>query len=238
MTDENLIRGMRQTLPLAPSFIFFGLILGFTSAQGGLSWLVMASTGIIIFAGSAQFITVILLIDNEPLVFIAITAIILNLRHLLYGAVMNKMLPIRKLRHLIFAYFLTDESFLLTNLHNKSNSELDQNMLEHFYIGSAITLWTLWNLSMSVGYFISNSPLLENLNIPNNFLISATFVGYLVNHWQKFPTDRLTMIFASIVVIILAIFGLTTSSMLLYVMVFGAVFAIAELYTKNKEGVN
>lgn len=233
----QLLNGFRQTIPFAPSFVFFGLILGFTAHNGNISWGVMASTGVIIFAGSAQFLTIVFLINNQPLFLIAITAIVINLRHLLYGAVMNKLFSKRKISHLGLAYFLTDETFLITSLFAKEQVDMKQDLFEWFYLGSGLTLWTLWNTSLTIGYFLGSSITIFS-GISENIIIAATFVGYLISHWQKFPEDRPTLIFSTIMVFILVLFHFATSSMLLLIMLLGAGFATFELYYKNRRDNN
>ncbi|MFI5275959.1 MAG: AzlC family ABC transporter permease, partial [Ktedonobacterales bacterium] len=81
-----LLLGARDTLPLLPGTVPFGLIYGATALAVGIpAWLTQMMS-IVVFAGSAQFAIVLLVAGGASAVVLVLTAAILNLRHLLYSA--------------------------------------------------------------------------------------------------------------------------------------------------------
>ncbi|MHA1512946.1 MAG: AzlC family ABC transporter permease, partial [Candidatus Hodarchaeales archaeon] len=74
---SSALTGMKKFLPFSPSVILFGVILGFTGGLGGLPFLLVISTSFIIFAGSAQFIVLLLIIRGDPLFAIFLAGIII-----------------------------------------------------------------------------------------------------------------------------------------------------------------
>ena len=113
----------------------------------------------------------------------------------------------------------------MTTLTEKQNQQSDLKFnLDYILLGSGITLWVFWNITTILGYLLYN--VTSNLFfIPDNFVISASFIGYLVNHYIKYKQDRLIIILTSIMALILG-FTLNTSSILIIIMFSGAIFAI------------
>ena len=221
----SFFEGFKKSLPLVFSASFFGIIFGYTGANGQLPLSIISSSSFIIFAGAAQFISIILIIAKEEMLAIIVAALLINLRHLLYGAVIHDLTKFKGIKKLIAAYFLTDEAFLVTTLTEKQNQQSDLKFnLDYILLGSGITLWVFWNITTILGYLLYN--VTSNLFfIPDNFVISASFIGYLVNHYIKYKQDRLIIILTSIMSLILG-FTLNTSSILIIIMFSGAIFAI------------
>ena len=85
--DQSSIKlGVRFISPIIPSIVLFGLVFGYTGGNADLPFLLVSSTSFIIFAGTAQFFIILAIIQQDPIIPIIMTAIVINLRHLLYGA--------------------------------------------------------------------------------------------------------------------------------------------------------
>jgi predicted branched-subunit amino acid permease len=189
MIDASLKIGFKNILPIMPSVIIFGLILGITGAVGNVSFFLVASTSFIIFAGSSQFIVILLIIQNEPLLGIIVAGILINLRHVMYGAVLHNLVKTNFFKKFLVAYLLTDEAFLISNLTYQTEREkFDSNELQidNVLIGSGFTLWFFWNLSTDIGYFFAEF-VKEYVNFSPEFIVAATFVGYFVMNWTNSP---------------------------------------------------
>ena len=70
----------------------------------------------IIFVGSAQFLVLILIIEQQPFLAVLVAGIVINLRHLLFGAALHKDIKSKGLKRILLAYLITDEAFLVTKL--------------------------------------------------------------------------------------------------------------------------
>ena len=223
---------MKRSLPFVFSASFFGLIFGFTGAAGGFPLYQVSAMSYLIFAGSAQFITLILLIQNETVVAIIIAAIILNLRHLLYGAVLHDILSFKGVKKIIPAYFLTDEAFLTTTMIHRESSDVQEVSYDWVLIGAGFTLWVFWNITTIGGYllyYVSN----KLIKLPDNFVIAASFVGFLVEHFVKYPVDRPVIIITTILAIGMG-FVASSSVLLIVVMITGAIIGMVQQWrTQN-----
>ncbi|MHA1990972.1 MAG: AzlC family ABC transporter permease [Candidatus Hodarchaeales archaeon] len=226
---ESLLLGFKNILPIMPSVIGFGLIFGLTGGSGtDLPLIIISSMSFIIFAGSAQFVVLLAIIAGEPLLGLLLAGILINTRHLLYGANLNEVIEAKGLKKVIIAYLLTDEAFLITNLTKKrleENPEPSRNYnLDDVLIGAGFTLWSIWNLTTIVGYLLSE--IVERiLTLHENFIISATFLGYLIMHWLGNPDERKFIVILAIFSIILG-FLIDSSALIISILMIGILYTI------------
>mgnify|MGYP004730911563 CR=1 FL=1 len=114
MTDEDgeRKRAVKLTLPVFCGYIFLGIAFGATLAQVGfgVAWALAIST--FVYAGSLQFVMVPFLVGGTSLVAVALTALMVNARHLFYGFSCIKRFE--KMNESIRPYMifsLTDETY-------------------------------------------------------------------------------------------------------------------------------
>src|SRR3972149_3817731 len=92
----EFIAGVRDGLPIVVGVAPCGMIYGALAVGAGMPPAVAQAASGIIFAGSAQFLTAQLVGIGAPAAVIIASAIIVNLRHLLYSASMAPYLrPLR-----------------------------------------------------------------------------------------------------------------------------------------------
>jgi 4-azaleucine resistance transporter AzlC len=170
-------QGVRAELPILVGVLPFGMVYGAAALKAGLpAGLTQAMSGII-FAGSAQFVTVQLVAAQVPGLVIVLTAILLNLRHLLYSASIAPYL-----RHLpprwrwLLAYLLTDEAYAIVITHYRD--ERVPHALNHwFFLGAGLALWTTWQLSTIAGILLGAIiPASWSLD----FAIPLTFIALVI----------------------------------------------------------
>lgn len=219
---ESYSLGFKSILPIMPSIFLFGLILGITGAIGNVSFFLVASTSIIIFAGSSQLIVIIFIIQNQPIVGIILAGIIINIRHLLYGADLHDNINSKFLKRLFVAYLLTDESFIISQvLFRRHKDSFDANTyhLDEVIIGAGFTLWIFGNIATDLGYLFE--VLLKNyFSFTPEFIVSATFVGYFVITWSNSSEPRFNLIIISILAFILS-FIFQSSSLIILILLLG-----------------
>lgn len=92
-------------------YVFLGTAFGATLAQAGFgpAWALMIST--LVYAGSLQFVMVPLMAAGASLLTVALTAVMVNARHLFYGvSFIDRFRRMGRLRpYMIFS--LTDETY-------------------------------------------------------------------------------------------------------------------------------
>lgn len=109
--NNNRLRALRLTLPVMCGYLFLGTAFGAVIAQAGFGpvWALAAST--LVYAGSLQFVMVPLMAAGTSLIAVALTALMVNARHLFYGlSYIERFSRMGRLRpYMIFS--LTDETY-------------------------------------------------------------------------------------------------------------------------------
>ena len=102
-----------DTVPVMTGYVFLGFGFGILMQQSGFRVLWAFAMSLVIYAGSMQYVAVSLLTSGAGLVTAALTAFVVNARHLFYGISMVDAYKGagRKKPYLIFA--LTDETYSL-----------------------------------------------------------------------------------------------------------------------------
>lgn len=109
--QHERMRAVKLTLPVMCGYLFLGTAFGATLAQAGFgpAWALMMSA--LVYAGSMQFVMVPLMASGAALTTVALTALMVNARHLFYGvSYIERFQRMGKLRpYMIFS--LTDETY-------------------------------------------------------------------------------------------------------------------------------
>lgn len=105
------MRAVKLTLPVMCGYLFLGTAFGATLAQAGFgpAWALMMSG--LVYAGSMQFVMVPLMASGAALTTVALTALMVNARHLFYGV--SYIERFRRMGHLrpYMIFSLTDETY-------------------------------------------------------------------------------------------------------------------------------
>ncbi len=184
---SEFLNGIKGILPILLGVLPFGLIYGVSARSAGLPIIAAQSMSLIVFAGSAQFVTVQLISAGVPVGIIILTACLLNLRHALYSASLApyvKHLPRRW--KMLLAYVLTDEAYAVTIIHYRqpdaakaspATSDDDSTPRHWYFLGTGLTLWIVWQISTAIGIVLgANVPASWSLD----FTLPLTFIALVI----------------------------------------------------------
>ncbi|MBD8593427.1 AzlC family ABC transporter permease [Pseudomonas sp. CFBP 8758] len=174
--SQAFIQGIRALLPLTPGVIPFGLVTGVMAVELGLSPGTSIGMTLLFYSGSAQMVALQLLHVGVLPVAIVPTALIINLRFIMYSASLAPHfhgLPRRWTWPL--CYLLSDQAYALCTLKFDSG-ELGRHA-HHYYAGTAVGMWLAWQVSVLAGVYLGAS-------IPQSwslsFAIPLSFLALLV----------------------------------------------------------
>jgi branched chain amino acid efflux pump len=177
---SELLSGVRAELPLQLGVVPFGMIYGVLAVQAGLSPLAAQLSSCIVFAGSAQLAMAQMLGSGASAPVTALTAMVLNVRHVLYSASAGphvRHLP-RRWRVLL-AYLLTDEAYAVAiSRYSDSQRRGAPSRFAHwFFLGAGLTLWTCWQASTAIGVLFG-AQLSPRWGL--DFAIPLTFIALII----------------------------------------------------------
>ena len=151
----DFLGGVRDVAPALPANVPFGIIAGVASAGVGMSPLqtvVMAAT---LFAGAAHIAAVDLMGRNAPLAIVVLTALVVNLRYMMYSASIAPYFKQFAARwKAALAYFLLDVDYALSVTKFAENEGIDRRA---YYLGTALPIWMAWVASTAVGAVLGAS---------------------------------------------------------------------------------
>jgi len=175
--------GVRDVSPLLLAVVSFGLVLGVTAAASVVGGGLGIATSFIIFAGAAQLVTLQLLDAGTSLAVVIVTALVVNVRHLMYSAALAPHcsdFPVRS--RFLLPYLLTDQAFAVSMLRFETTT--DPVYKRWFFTGAALALWGPWQLSTVAGVVLG-AQIPESLGL--EFAIPLVFLVLLVPVVQTRP---------------------------------------------------
>ena len=176
-------QGVRDVTPLLLGIIPFGFIAGIATVNAGLGLPEAVGLSAIVFAGAAQLAALDLIGRDAPLAIVVVTAVVINLRMLMYSA---SLAP--HLQHLssrtkaAVAYLLTDQAYALAIARYRTEGSTRSVA---YYFGVAVTLWVVWQLTTVAGVVLGTS-VPESLGL--EFAVPLVFLALLIPAMEDGPT--------------------------------------------------
>jgi len=130
-------------LPLWLGVVPFGIAYALAAGEAGLSSFETQAMSVVVFAGASQFSAAALFGDGAAGFSIVLTALALNIRHVLYGLSLSQRFELSRRQRLLAAHLLTDEAFGVAYASGTSNPG--------FLFGTATSLFFAWNLATLAG---------------------------------------------------------------------------------------
>ncbi len=169
--------GLRAALPLWLGIAPYGLVFGLLGPHAGLGAAGTLAMSLIVFAGSAQFVAVGMLTSGASYVLIVLTTLVVNLRHLLYGASVAPYLRrVSGARKAALSFLLTDEAFALVIAHFRQPGVEPSAA---YYLGVASVLYVGWAIATAVGLALGGL-VPDPAALGLDFALPATFIALLV----------------------------------------------------------
>ena len=175
--------GVRALLPLTPGVIPFGLVTGVMAIKMGMTPTMAIGMTLLFYSGSAQMVALQLIHSAVLPAAIVVTALVINLRFIMYSASLAPHLHTLPRRWTWpLSYMLSDQSYALCTL-KFSSGELGK-FAHHYYAGTAVAMWLAWNLSVVAGVYLGAS-IPESWSL--GFAIPLSFLALLVPAIRSVP---------------------------------------------------
>lgn len=205
---RDLAAGARAMVPWLVGVTPFGLVIGVSAAQADLPTLAGWLTGPLIFAGSAQVATIEMLDAGAAPAAVIATALIINLRLVLYSAAMSTHWRGTPLWwRLLGGYLLVDPSFAVgadrygTGAGRYGAADNGRRAHAH-YLGGAVLLWVTWLAAIAVGAAAgAQMPAWLRLE----FLIPLYLIGEIVPRLGQIATRRAVLTSAVVALLTFAV---------------------------------
>lgn len=184
MDAENnslLKKAFTATIPVMAGYIVLGMGFGIILKSKGYSVIWAALMSIFIYAGSMQFTAINLFTGGASYITVAITTLVVNARHLLYGLSMTEQYkkagPVKP--YLIFS--LTDETYSLVCDPNKLPKDSKKSVKYCFYVSLLNQIY--WITGSVLGALLKGAISFDTTGI--DFALTALFITIVVDQWRS-----------------------------------------------------
>lgn len=190
-----------DTVPVMTGYVFLGFGFGILMHQSGYGVLWAGAMSLFIYAGSTQYVAVSLLTSGAGLLSAAMTAFVVNARHLFYGISMVDAYKGagRKKPYLIFA--LTDETYSLV-----SKNQIPEGISRHGYCFLVSLFDHIYWVAGTVLGSLAGSLLPINYE-GIDFVLTALFVTIFVEQWLSTKNHLPALIGLGATALCLMLFG-------------------------------
>ncbi|APT93545.1 branched-chain amino acid ABC transporter permease [Corynebacterium phocae] len=107
--------GVRAAAPIALGMVPLGIAFGVLMVQSGFHWWWAPVFSVVIYAGSIEFLAIGMITGGVTAVGAALTAFMVNFRHLFYGLTFPREQISSRLGRAYSTYALTDESYAIVS---------------------------------------------------------------------------------------------------------------------------
>ncbi|MDS0220624.1 AzlC family ABC transporter permease [Haloarcula sp. S1AR25-5A] len=175
MDTSAFRRGVRDAAPLLLGIVPFGLVAGIAAVNAGFGLSMAVGLSVVVFAGASQIAALELLGQDAPLSVVVATAVVINLRYLMYSASIAPYFRDFTARwKAVLAYVLTDQAYAISVASYRSDRPVDRKW---YYLGAAVTLWAVWQVTTVAGALLGTG-------VPDawglEFAIPLVFLAILV----------------------------------------------------------
>jgi len=194
-------KALTACLPVIASFIVIGISFGVVAQSRGFGPLWAASMSTFIFAGSMQFVALELMGSGAGLLTVALTTLMVNLRHVFYGLSMIETYKNtgRAKPYLIFA--LCDETYSLVC----NPPALAPGEEKVFYLLVSAMNHLSWILGSTLGGLLGAALPFSTKGI--DFALTALFVSVMAEQWLSTKEHTPALLGLGLSLLCLLLFG-------------------------------
>lgn len=172
-------RGVLDIAPVLVAATPIGLLWGTLAAGKGLSPLEAGLMSGSVFAGAAQFVALEVWRDPVPWVLLTVTALIVNIRHVLMGASLSRhMGGIDRRWHPLMMFLMVDEGWAFSERRVQTAP-----LTLAYYFGLALPMWVAWTTASVIGATVGRS-FGDPAAIGLDFAFSALFISIIAGFWK------------------------------------------------------
>lgn len=183
------IEGVQAVLPALIATSAWALVTGVAMVRSGLTEWQALGMSLLVYAGSAQLAALPLIAADAPIWVVILTALILNLRFVIFSAALHPhlgRLPLKK--RLVLGFLTTDFGSAICITHwtrwqEQGHSQPGDTRQLWFFAGVAAVSWLTWQTSSIVGLLAGSLvPLDWGLDFLPFVALTALMVPMVLGH--------------------------------------------------------
>jgi predicted branched-subunit amino acid permease len=150
-TAAGIAQGMIATAPLALSFVPFGVAFGIAAAEKGIDPITATLWSALVCGGASQFAALEVWANPLPVLLITLTVLMVNSRHVLYGAVLYRHLAqMHPVPRYSLLGFMTDSCFAYSVGIDREGRSADRDDIG-LMMGGGLIVYLGWPIATFLG---------------------------------------------------------------------------------------
>lgn len=158
-THPEYWQGAKDCVVMLPGMAAWGLMMGVTMVNAGMSVTESAAMTLLVFAGSAQLAAVPLIAAGAPMWVILLTGLCVNLRFVVFSAHLRPYLMHLPLWKRLFSGYLTaDLSYVqfVSRFPKPSPDPVQQQVQDAYLAGNCGLTWVVWMGTSLIGIALAH----------------------------------------------------------------------------------
>jgi 4-azaleucine resistance transporter AzlC len=186
---RDFLAGAWDAVPTLPANVPFGFVAGAAAVQAGFSDLQAVALSAFVFGGASQLAAIDLLDAGAPLAIVVLTAVVVNLRYVMYSAAIAPYFREFGSKARLFAsQFLVDTTFAIAVTEYERDESTDRLS---YYLGESATIYVGYVAGTAAGVAVGDA-VPEGLQL--DFAVPLLFLALLVPS----ITDEATSVAAAV----------------------------------------
>ena len=201
MKQSLLKTAFLDTVPVLTGYLFLGSGFGILLSESGLGigWALLMS--MCVYAGSGQYLLVSLLSSGASLVSVALSTLLVNIRHLFYGLTMIDKYKTAGKRRFYMMFALTDETYSLVT---QAKTPEGVKKSSYCFLVSLLNQ-CYWIVGCVAGSAIGALVPIDFTGV--SFVLTALFVTMFVEQWLSTKDHGPAIVGVVCTAVCLLIFG-------------------------------
>lgn len=171
---NSFLYALRRSIPILVGYFPVGIAYGLLMANLGYNFLWSAFSSVLVYAGALQMLMVSFLASNMPILTVAVTALLLNSRHIFYGISFIEKFKKYGFWKYFLIFTLSDESYSLLCAY-KDTDGVEEKWVHIF---SGVLIWLYWVVFSALGGIVGQLITFNTTGI--DFALTALFVVILI----------------------------------------------------------
>ena len=183
---EAFRRAFIASVPILCSYLFLGMAYGILMQEAGFGWAASLLTSAVVYTGAFQFVLITFLSSGASILTIAVTALLLNSRHMFYGLSFIEKFRSYGAWKWFLIYGMPDESYSLLCSYVPREG-VEEKWVHIFSTG---LIWIYWIAFSVLGGLVGQLITFDTTGI--DFALTALFIVILLDQIKstgmKLPT--------------------------------------------------
>lgn len=193
-THPEYLQGAKDCIPMLPGMVAWGLTMGVSMVNSGMSLVESVAMALLVFAGSSQLAVIPLIAVGAPMWVILLTGLCVNLRFVVFSAHLRPyLMHLPRWKRLLSGYLTADLSYVqfVSKFSKPGTSAVQQHKQDAYLAGNCGLTWVAWMGASLLGIALAHQ-------IPASWGLGFAGILCLLGILCSLATSKLRMVAAAV----------------------------------------